>query len=371
MRAAQAGSPALSRPIALRASMRAVLLKRWGSVDGLVLADVPVPVPARGEVLVRVHVASVTRGDVVLRKLPPLLARLFGFPRKRVLGTEFAGQIEVVGSAVTEFSVGDRVFGTTTELAQGAYAEYVSVPESAMIVSLPLTVDLEQAAAAPAGGLTAMQLLRRGGLRPGMRVLVYGASGSVGTFAVQLARAGQAHVTAVTSTRNADLVRSLGADDVIVYARQDFTKASDTYDLVLDAVGKISSRQCRPILAEDGSFVSVRSALPADRPQDLRILRDQLATGMVRSVIDRRYALSEIRDAHRYVEEGHKRGNVVIYVAPDRRPAISLAHPGGRRALQQGPDHHDDRDGHHHRHPSHIAWLMTTPPIWPALKSPL
>jgi NADPH:quinone reductase-like Zn-dependent oxidoreductase len=262
-----------------------------------------------------VHFATVIRGDVVLRKLPPLLARLFGFPRKRVLGTEFAGQIEEIGSAVTEFSVGDRVFGTTTALAQGAYAEYLCVPESAMIASLPLTVELEHAAVAPAGGLTAMQLLRRGGLRPGMRVLVYGASGSVGTFAVQLARTGQARVTAVTSTRNADLVKSLGAIDVIDYTRQDFTKASETYDIVLDAVGKVSSRRCRPILAEDGSFVSVRSALPAGRPEDLRSLRDLLAGGMVRSVIDRRYMLPDIRDAHRYVEAGHKRGNVVIVVA--------------------------------------------------------
>jgi NADPH:quinone reductase-like Zn-dependent oxidoreductase len=295
--------------------MKAVVLKRWGPVNGLVLADIPAPVPARGEVLVRVHVATVTRGDTVLRKLPPLLARLSGFPRKRVLGTEFAGQIEAVGSGVTKFTVGERVFGTTAELAQGAYAEYLCVPESAKIAALPLTVDFEQAAAAPAGGLTAMHLLRRGGLRPGLRVLVYGASGSVGTFAVQLARAGQAHVTAVSSTRNVDLVRSLGADDVIDYTRQDFTKASETYDLVLDAVGRISSRRCRPILAEDGSFVSVRSALPAGRPDDLGNLRELLATGMVRSVIDRRYTLPEIRDAHRYVDEGHKRGNVVIMVA--------------------------------------------------------
>jgi NADPH:quinone reductase-like Zn-dependent oxidoreductase len=315
MRAAQAGSQAPLEPDGVRISMNAVLLKRWGSVDRLVLADVPVPVPASGEVLVRVHVATVSRGDTVLRKLPPVLSRLFGFPRKRVLGTEFAGQIEGVGSRVTRFRVGERVFGTTVELAQGAYAEYLCVPESANIATLPLTVDFEQAAAAPAGGLTAVQLLRRGGLRPGMRVLVYGASGSVGTFAVQLARAGQAHVTAVTSTSNADLVRSLGASDVIDYTRQDFTKARETYDLVLDAVGKASRRRCRRILAEDGSFVSVRSALPAGRPEDLRSLRDLLAAGKVRSVIDRRYALSEIRDAHRYVEEGHKRGNVVISVA--------------------------------------------------------
>lgn len=295
--------------------MKAVLLERRGSVDGLVLGDIPMPMPAGDEVLVRVRVATVTRGDTVLRKLPPLLSRLFGFPRKKVLGTEFAGQIEAVGSSVIKFRVGDRVFGTTAELAQGAYAEYICVPESAMIARLPLTVDLEQAAAAPAGGLTAMQLLRRGGLRPGMRVLVYGASGSVGTFAVQLARAGRAHVTAVSSARNADLVRSLGADEVIDYTREDLTEGGRTYDLVLDAVGKVSSRRCRPILAEDGSFVSVRSALPTSRPEDLRTMMDLLASGMVTSVIDRRYTLAEIRDAHRYVDEGHKRGNVVIVVA--------------------------------------------------------
>jgi NADPH:quinone reductase-like Zn-dependent oxidoreductase len=295
--------------------MRAVLVKRWGSVDGLVLADVPVPVPAGDEVFVRVAFATVTRGDTVLRKLPPLLARLSGFPRKQVLGTEFAGQIEAVGSGVAQFRVGDCVFGVTTALAQGAYAEYVCIPESAMLATLPLNLDLEQAAAAPAGGLTAMQLLRLGGLRPGKRVLVYGASGSVGTFAVQLARADQAHVTAVSSTRNAGLVRSLGADVVIDYTRQDFAEPGEIYDLVVDAVGKVSSRRCRSILAEDGSFVSVRSALTAGRPEDLRTLRDLLAAGMVRSVIDRRYTLSEIRDAHRYVEEGHKRGSVVIVVA--------------------------------------------------------
>ena len=176
-------------------------------------------------------------------------------------------------------------------------------------ISLPLLHDVQ------ASGLTAMQLLRRGGLRPGMRVLVYGASGSVGTFAVQLARAGRAHVTAVSSARNADLVRSLGADEVIDYTREDLTEGGRTYDLVLDAVGKVSSRRCRPILAEDGSFVSVRSALPTSRPEDLRTMMDLLASGMVTSVIDRRYTLAEIRDAHRYVDEGHKRGNVVIVVA--------------------------------------------------------
>jgi NADPH:quinone reductase-like Zn-dependent oxidoreductase len=294
-------------------AMRAVLFKRSGSADRLELAEVPRPTPEPKEILVKVHAATVTRGDVVLRRLPFLLWRLFGFRRKTMLGHEFAGEIETVGKDVTLFKEGDRVFGTTTGLTTGSYAEYICVPEEGVLATVPTNATYEEAAPLPIGALTALHFLREGDVGSGKRVLVYGASGSVGTFAVQLATHFGAHVTGVCSTSNVEMVKSLGADEVIDYTKQDFAEAGQIYDIIFDAVGKASPRRGKRVLAENGSYVSVRSSTK-EKTEDLLVLRDLMEAGEVKAVIDRRYSLEQIPEAHRYVEKGHKRGNVVIIV---------------------------------------------------------
>lgn len=295
--------------------MRAVLLRKSGSVDGLVLAEVPKPSPQPNEVLVKVRVATVTRGDVVLRKLPRVLSRLFKLGRKTVLGHEFAGEVEAVGDEVTRFNVGDRVFGSTMGLMQGSHAEYVCVPDTGVLATVPATIELEEAAPVPVGGLTALYFLRKANVADGKTVLVYGASGSVGTFAVQLAAHLGAEVTGVCSTSNAELVKSLGADKVIDYTKADFTDGGTTYDVVFDAVGKAPARRSRRVLAKDGAYVSVRSTTAKQMAEDLMLLRSLLEAGELRAVVDRRYPLEKMRDAHRYVEVGRKRGNVLITFA--------------------------------------------------------
>lgn len=293
--------------------MRAVLFKKTGSVEGLVLSDVPKPVPGPGESLVRVRVATVTRGDIVLRKMPALLARLFGQPRKTILGHEFAGEVEAFGGDSDTLRAGDRVFGTTTGLTTGSYAEYVCVPVNGTVATVPANVTLEEAAAVPVGALTALQFLRRGGVGRGKRLLVIGASGSVGSYAVQLAASFGAHVTGVSSKANLELVRSLGAAAAIDYTTQDFTAMGETYDVIFDAVGKGSSNRNKQVLVQGGSYVSVRSPTKESRA-DLLFLRGLLEENSLRAVIDRRYTLDQIREAHGYVEQGHKRGNVLVIV---------------------------------------------------------
>jgi NADPH:quinone reductase-like Zn-dependent oxidoreductase len=294
--------------------MRAVLFKRSGSADRLELAEVPRPTPEPTEILVKLHAATVTRGDVALRKLPLLLWRLFGFRRKSMLGHEFAGEIEAVGTHVTMFREGQRVFGTTTGLTTGSYAEYICVPEDGVLATVPANITYEEAAPVPIGGLTALRFLREGDVGSGKRVLVYGASGSVGSFAVQLATHFGAHVTGLCSTSNVELVTSLGADEVVDYTKQDFTEGGPIYDIVFDAVGKGSPKRSKSVLTENGSYVSVQSSTAKERAEDLLVLRDLLEARKVRAIIDRRYTLEQIPEAHRYVEKGHKRGNVVITV---------------------------------------------------------
>jgi NADPH:quinone reductase-like Zn-dependent oxidoreductase len=298
--------------------MRAVLLKRSGSAARLELAEVPRPAPGPNEVLVKVHATTVTRGDVALRKLPFLLWRLFGFRRKTTLGHEFAGEIEAVGTDVTLFKEGERVFGTTTGLTTGSYAEYICVPESVVLARMPAGTTYEEAAPIPVGGMTALHFLRQGHVGSGKRVLVYGASGSVGSFAVQLATHFGAHVTGVCSTSNVELVKSLGAQEVVDYTQQDFTESGQLYDLIFNAVGKGSPRRSKRVLVEKGAYVSVRSSIAKEKTEHLLTLRDLLEAGKIKAIIDRRFSLEQIPEAHRYVEKGHKRGNVVITVGGDR-----------------------------------------------------
>lgn len=293
--------------------MKAVVLQRSGSADGLVFGELPDPVPHSNEVLVRVRAATVTRGDVVLRKLPGLVARLFGERRRNVLGHEFAGEVEAVGAGVTRLGTGDPVFGTTEGLTQGAYAEYVCVPEDGVLATIPSNVTYEEAAPVPVGAMTALHFLREGGVDRGKKVLVNGASGSVGTFAVQIAKHFGAYVTGVCSTSNVDLVNSLGADHVIDYTQEDFTEADETYDLIFDTVGTATPKRSKPVLADSGAFVTTQSRRK-ESTEELLAVSELLDAGAIHAVIDRRYTLEQIPDAHRYVERGHKRGNIVIAI---------------------------------------------------------
>lgn len=293
--------------------MKAIVLTRAGSPDRLVLSDVPKPVPGENEILVRNHATSVTRGDVVMRKMPRFLARLFGETPKSIPGYEFAGHVEATGRKVVEFKSGDRVFGTTSGLARGSYAEYLCVPEDGILTHIPSDVGYEEAAPIPVGAMTALHFLQAGNVGSGTRVLINGASGSVGSFAVQIAKQMGANVTGVASTSNAELVASLGADQVIDYTEQDFTEGTEKYDVIFDAAGKTTRKKTEGVLAEHGRFVSTRTRR-RERVQELYAVREMVAGGAVAAVIDRSYSLDQIPDAHRYVEEGHKRGNVVVVV---------------------------------------------------------
>lgn len=293
--------------------MKAIMSTSSGSLDRLALSDVPTPVARSAELLVRIRATTVTRGDVVLRRMPRVVVRLVGETPKSILGHEFAGVVESVGDAVEGFDVEDRVFGTTTGLRLGAHAEYIAIPAGGVVARIPSGIAFEEAAPVPVGAMAAMHFLRSGGVGPGLRVLVNGASGSVGTFAVQIAKASGAHVTGVCSGSNAELVLSLGADAVIDYTRQDFTEAGETYDVIFDAVGKTSARTVRGILAEDGRFVTTQ-ARRKERVEDLIAVRDLVAAGRMEAVIDRRYTLDQVAEAFRYVAAGHKRGNVVVSV---------------------------------------------------------
>ena len=299
--------------------MKAIVSTKSGPPDVLQLQEVEKPVAGPGEILIKVHAATVTRGDVMLRTLPffmwPVM-RLMGIRRKKTPGHEFAGEVEAVGKAVSRFKPGDQVFGTTTGLRVGANAEYIALPEvrkSGLLDLKPANASYEEAAALPVGGMTALYLLQKANIRPGQNVLIYGASGSVGTYAVQLARSFGAEVTGVCSTANVEMVKSLGAAHVIDYTNEDFTALGQRYDIIFDAVGKITASDCEGIRAADSAFVSIRTTTH-ESAGSLEFLRKLVEAGEIKPVIDRCYPLEETADAHRYVETGRKKGNVVITV---------------------------------------------------------
>ncbi len=339
------GAPARARrlPPFENGAMKAIVRDAYGSPDVLALRELEKPVAKDDEVLVRVRAASTNPADWhYLRGLPYIMRPQSGLtrPKNSVLGRDIAGEVEAVGEAATEFCSGDEVFG---EIEMGGFAEYACVSQD-LLVRKPVNLTFEQAAAVPLAGVTALQGVRdAGGVQPGQKVLIIGASGGVGTFAVQIAKTFGAHVTGVCSTRNLELVRSLGADDVIDYTREDFLQSGRKYDVIFQLAGTSSPSHCRRVLAPNGTlvlssgesdgrwigpldrivnaallspFVSQKlgSFLAKANKEDLQLLKDLLEAGKVKPIIDRTYPLSETAEAIRYLEEGHARGKVVISV---------------------------------------------------------
>ncbi|HYX07615.1 MAG TPA: NAD(P)-dependent alcohol dehydrogenase [Bacteroidales bacterium] len=320
--------------------MKAVVYTQYGPPEVLHLDEVEKPVPKENEILVKIHATTVTSGDFRMRKADPFVARfisgLFKPTRWSVLGTELAGEVEETGKNVKQFKKGDQVFGSAG-LKMGTYAEYICLPEDGPVLTKPTNLSWEESAPVIFGGNTALHFLKKGNISAGQRVLVYGASGAIGTYAVQLAKYFGADVTAVCSTANVELVKSLGADKVIDYTKENFKSPGETWDIIFDTVGKSPFSDSVKSLTKNGCYLravhmslspvmkglwtsmtsgkKVIGGIAKETKENLQILKELLEKGVIRPVIDKVYPINQIVEAHRYAEQGHKKGNVVIKVS--------------------------------------------------------
>lgn len=320
--------------------MKAVVYTEYGSPDVLKLNDVEKPEPKDNEVLIKIKTTAVNSGDWRLRKADPFMVRLFfGLfkPKKNILGVVLSGVVEKTGKDVTRYKTGDQVYGLSDKL-MGAYAEYICLPETSALALMPDNLSFEEAAAIPFGAHTALHFLRKADIKNGQSIVVYGASGAVGTAAVQLAKYYGAVVTAVCSTANDEMVKSLGADKVIDYTKTDITHTNETFDIIFETVNKVPVSEIKKLLKKNGTLI-LGSAMIKEMLQgalislfgnakvlmgeasvtadDMNFMKDLTASGKLKPVIDRTYLLEQIVEAHTYVEAGHKKGNVVITLTDD------------------------------------------------------
>lgn len=299
--------------------MKAIICTGYGAPEVLQLEEVAKPVLKDTHILVRIHATSVASGDCVIRsagKYGPMLKIMFGFkrPRQPILGTEFSGVIEAVGKKVKKYTVGDQIFALTG-MKFGGYAEYASLPEDGIIALKPENASFEEAATLAFGGTTALHFLRNASIKPHATIMIYGASGSVGSAAIQLANYYGAIVTGVCSATNFELVKSLGATNVLDYSNKEFQQSVETYDIIFDAVGKLTSQDRKRFLKPNGKFVSVAKGIVKERKEDMAFLAKLFEEGKIKATIDKIYSLEEAAAAHRYADTGRKKGNLVLTIS--------------------------------------------------------
>ncbi|MFW9780290.1 MAG: NAD(P)-dependent alcohol dehydrogenase [Candidatus Heimdallarchaeota archaeon] len=309
--------------------MKAIICTKYGPPEVLEIHVVPRPVPKDNEILIKIHATTVHRGDVrmrgfdvpVMMRIPARLILGIRKPKRVVLGMELSGEIEAVGTNVTRFKKGDLVFAST-DWKYSSYAEYVCMPEDGLVVSKPSNMTFEEAAVVPSGGITTLGIIKMANIQGGQKILIYGASGSVGTFAVQLAKSLGAEVTGVCSTSNLEFVTLLGADKVIDYKTKDFAELGETYDVIFDAVD-LYKGDYKKALKETGIYLNVDKASDKIKGKDkivlLKELKDLIEAGKLKAIIDRRYSMDQIVEAHRYVETGRKKGNVVVTIGANKK----------------------------------------------------